>query len=98
MIAGQYDQKIYSNISIKEYLKGNVIGEKPDGRVRDIPKHTPNLEFELKFKLVSERLYIQKAREMTKGRLRFMENFFEKLKSEIKEVDYFSSFSSVSPS
>ncbi len=58
-------------------MKDNVVGEKPDGRVRDISKHTPNLEFELKFKLVSERLYIQKAREMTKGRLRFMENFLK---------------------
>lgn len=84
MIAGQYGQKIYSDISIQEYLKDNVVEEKADGRVRDISKHTPNLEFELKFKLVPERLYTQKAREIAKGRLRFMENFFEKLKREIK--------------
>jgi uncharacterized protein len=84
MIAGQYGQKIYSNISIKQYLKDNVAGEKPDGRVREISKHTPNLKFELKFKRVPERLYTQKAREIAKERLRFMENFFEKLKMEIK--------------
>ena len=45
MIAGQYGQKIYSDISIQEYLKDNVVEEKADGRVRDISKHTPNLEF-----------------------------------------------------
>lgn len=84
MIAGQYSQKIYSDISIKEYLKDNVVGEKADGMVRDISKHTPDLEFELKFKHVIERLYTQKAREIAKERLRFMENFFEKLKREIK--------------
>ncbi len=84
MMAGQYGQKIYSDISIQEYLKDNVVGEKPDGRVRDISKHTPNLEFELKFKHVPERLYTKKAREIPKGRLQFMENFFEKLKREIK--------------
>jgi len=42
MIAGQYGQKIYSDISIQKYLKDNVVGEKPDGRVRDISKHTPD--------------------------------------------------------
>ena len=84
MIAGQYDQKIYSDISIQEYLKDNVVGEKADGRVRDISKHTPDLEFELKFKHILERLYTQKAREIAKERVQFMENFFEKLKREIK--------------
>jgi len=84
MIAGQYGQKIYSDISIQEYLKYNVVEEKADGMVRDISKHTSNLEFELKFKHIPERLYTQKAREIAKERLRFMENFFEKLKREIK--------------
>ena len=84
MIAGQYGQKIYSDISIQEYLKDNVVGEKADGRVRDISKHTPDLEFELKLKQVPERLYTQKAREIAKERVQFMENFFEKLKREIK--------------
>lgn len=84
MIAGQYGQKIYSDISIQEYLKDNVVGEKADGRVRDISKHTPDLEFELKFKHILERLYTQKAREIAKERVQFMENFFEKLKREIK--------------
>jgi uncharacterized protein len=84
MIAGEYGQKIYSDISIKEYLKDNVLGEKADGMVRDISKHTPNLEFELKFKRVPERLYTQEAREIAKQRLRFMGSFFGKLKREIK--------------
>jgi len=84
MIAGEYGQKIYSDISIKGYLKDNVVGEKPDGKVRDISKHTPNSESDVKFKRVPEGLYTQKAREITKGKLQFMENFFEKLKTEIK--------------
>lgn len=52
MMAGQYGQKIYSDISIEEYLKDNVVGEKADGRIKDISKHAPNLEFELKFRHV----------------------------------------------
>ena len=84
MIAGQYSQKIYSETSIKEYMKENVIGEKADGMIIDISKHSPNLEFELKFKRIPERLYTQKAKEIAKEKLRFMEDFFEKLKREIK--------------
>jgi uncharacterized protein len=84
MIAGEYGQKIYSDVSIEDYLKDNVVGEKADGRVRNISEHTPNLEFELKFKRIPERLYTQKAREIAKKRLQLMEKFFEKLKREIK--------------
>ena len=85
MIAGQYAQKIYSDISIEEYFRDNVVGERADGRIKDISKHAPNLEFELKFKHIPERPYTQKAREMAKERLHFMENFFERLKTEMKE-------------
>ncbi|MDH5754806.1 MAG: HD domain-containing protein [Candidatus Bathyarchaeota archaeon] len=84
MIAGQYGQKIDSDTSIEEYFRENVVGEKADGRIKDISKHAPNLEFELKFKHIPERLYTQKAREMAEERLHFMENFFERLKTEMK--------------
>lgn len=84
MLAGQYGQKVCSDVSINEYLRDNVIEEKADGRIKDISKHTPNLEFELKFKRIPEKLYTQRAREMAEERLWFMENFFERLKREIK--------------
>jgi len=84
MMAGQYGQKIHSEIPIKDYLKNNIIGEKNDGRIKELSKHTPNLEFELKFKYIPERLYTQKAMEKAEERLQYMENFFEKLKTELK--------------
>lgn len=84
MMAGQYGQKIYSDVSIQEYLRDNVVGEKADGGIKEISKHAPNLEFELKFKHIPKRLYTQKAREMAKDRLRFMENFFERLRMEMR--------------
>jgi len=83
MVAGQYAQKIYVDIPIEEYLRSNVVGEKAEGRVKDISKHAPNLEFEVKFKHISERLYTQKAKEIAEERLQFMRNFFERLKMEI---------------
>ena len=84
MMAGQYGQRPYSGMSIEDYLKNNVVGEKADGRIKDISKHAPNLEFELKFRHIPRRMYTQKAREMAKERLQFMENFFKRLKIEMK--------------
>jgi len=84
MIAGQYGQRIYSDVPIEEYLMDNVVGERTEIRLKDISKHSPNLEFELKFKHVPERLYLRKAREIAKERLAFMEDFFERLRAEAK--------------
>ena len=84
MMAGQYGQRPYSDTSIEDYLKDNVVGEKADGRIKEISKHAPNLEFELKFRHIPRRMYTRKAREMAEERLQFMENFFERLKIEMK--------------
>lgn len=83
MMAGHYNQKIYSNVSIAEYLRDNVLGGKPEGGLKDVSKHTPNIEYELKLKNIPERLYTPKAKAIAKERLQFMENFFERLKTEI---------------
>jgi len=83
MMAGHYNQKIYSNIPIEKYLKDNVFGGKAEGGLKDVSKRTPNIEYELKLKHIAERLYTSKAKAMSKERLRFMENFFERLKMEI---------------
>jgi uncharacterized protein len=84
MMAGQYGQKTYLDIPIETYLRSNVVGGKSYGKIKDISKHAANLEFELKFKHIPERLYTQKAREIAKERLQVMENFYERLKMEIE--------------
>jgi uncharacterized protein len=83
MMAGHYNQKIYSNIPIEKYLRDNVFGGKTEGGLKDASKHTPNIEYELKLKHIPERLYTLKAKAISKERLRFMESFFERLKMEI---------------
>ncbi len=83
MMAGQYGQRVYSNVSVKEYLHDNTTGGQAEGGIINISKHAPNLEFELKFKQIHRRLYTQKAKKIARKRLRFMESFFERLKSEI---------------
>lgn len=83
VIAGQYGEKIYSDIPIDEYIKDNLVDGKPKGRIKEISKHTPNLEFETKFKHIPDKLYTPKAKEFAKQRIKFMEQFFERLKREI---------------
>jgi len=82
-IGGECGQKIYSDLSIDEYIKENLAGGKSEGRIIDPSKHTSNLEFETKFKHIPDKLYTQKAREIARERLKYMKQFFERLKREI---------------
>lgn len=84
IIAGQYGEKMYSDVPIEEYIKENLVGGKPDGRIKDISKHAPNIEYETKFKHIPERLYTPKAKELAKQKIEYMKQFFEILRREIK--------------
>jgi uncharacterized protein len=83
MIGGECGQKLYSDTPIDDYIKENLVGGKPNGRIIDPSKHASNLEFETKFKQIPNRLYTQRAREIAMERLEYMRQFFERLKSEI---------------
>lgn len=84
IIAGQYGERMYSDVPIDEYIEENLVGGKPDGRIRDISKHAPNIEFETKFKHVPDRLYTPKAKEIAKRKMEYMKQFFETLRRELK--------------
>jgi len=85
MLAGQHSEKMYSAIPVEEYIKENV-GK--NGRIKDVSKHTTNLEFELKLKKIPDRLFTQKAREIAKERIAYMQEFFETLRKEISDEKY----------
>jgi len=82
-IGGECGQRLYSGIPVDEYVKKNFVGGKVNGRIIDPSEHSPNLEFETKFKRVPEKLYTEEARKIAKQRLGFMEQFFDRLKKEI---------------
>jgi len=83
MIAGQYGQSIYSNTLIDEYIKKNLVGGEINGRIKDISKHAPNIEFETKLKHIPKKLFTQKAKEIAQKRIEFMKKYFKQLKKEI---------------
>jgi uncharacterized protein len=82
-IGGENRQKIYSNVPLREYVRENLAGGKPDGRIIDPSKHASNLEFETKFRHIPGKLYTQKAKEIASERMEYMAQFFERLKKEI---------------
>jgi uncharacterized protein len=84
MMAGQYGQRIYSDTPLEDYVNNNVAGRKNMIQLKDISRHSPNLEFELKLKHVPERLYTRKAKEIAERRLAYMGHFFNRLKAEVE--------------
>lgn len=83
MLAGQFGQRLTANESLEEYLKCNTV---KNGRLKNVSKHTPFIEYEVKFKKIPDKLYTDKAKEIGKERLKFMDEYFNRLKSEIKGV------------
>ncbi|MDP4147693.1 MAG: phosphohydrolase, partial [Bacillota bacterium] len=68
---------------LDDYLDFNTV---ENGRLKDVSKHTPFIEYEVKLKKIPEKLYTQKAKEIGKERLDFMEKYFDKLKLEIDGI------------
>ncbi len=83
ILAGQFGQRLIADEPLKDYLESNTV---ENGRLKDVSKHTPFVEYEVKFKKIVDRLYTDKAREIGKERLMFMGEYFNRLKLEIEGV------------
>jgi len=84
MIAGQFGQSISRNELTKDYMSNNT---SENGRLKDVSKHSPFIEYEFKFKKIPEKLFTLKAKEIGRSRLRFMDEFFRRLDLEIEGVE-----------
>lgn len=80
MLAGKHGERLFSDADLKEYCEENI-GR--NGRVKDVSKHSSNIEFELKLKKIPEKLYTAKAKEIAVERVKYMAEFFKILKAEI---------------
>ncbi|EHI99271.1 metal dependent phosphohydrolase [Clostridium sp. DL-VIII] len=83
MLAGQFGQRLTVDEELNDYIKSNTV---ENGRLKDVSKHTPFIEYEVKFKKIPDKLYTEKAREIGKERLGFMNEYFNRLKLEIKGI------------
>lgn len=84
MLAGQFGQRLTVNEPLNDYFKSNTV---ENGRLKDVSKHTPFIEYEIKFKKIPDKLYTNKAKEIGKERIKFMEDYFNKLKLEIEGIE-----------
>jgi len=85
MLAGQFGQRLTVDELLNDYLKSNTVENQ---KLKDVSKHTPFIEYEVKFKKIPGKLYTKKAKEMGKKRLELMEEYFNKLKLEIEGAEY----------
>lgn len=83
-LGGRYGQKLYVKTDLKKYCKENTIDGKCTGRIKDISKHAPNLEYELKLKRIPKMLYTEKAKKIAMKRMGIMKEFFKQMKKEVE--------------
>lgn len=83
MVAGEHGEKTYVDTPVEEYIKENLVGGKPNGRIKNPSKHSPNLDFVTKVIHIPEKLYTRKAKEIAKERLEYMHGFFGRLQKEV---------------
>lgn len=81
MIAGEFQEKLYVNDSLDDYIKKNVL--MPQRKIIDYSLHAPNVEFELNWKNSEEFLYTKEAKEEARKRISFSRMFFTHLKEEL---------------
>ncbi|WP_017354126.1 HD domain-containing protein [Clostridium sp. ZBS20] len=67
MLAGQFGQRLTVDESLDEYLELNTVENE---RIKDVSKHTPFIEYEVKFKKIPEKLYTKKAKEIGEKRIK----------------------------
>jgi len=83
MLAGQFGQRLTANEPLNDYLESNTVEK---GRLKDLSKHTPFIEYEVKLKKIPNKLYTKKAKEIGEERLNFMEDYFNRLMLEIDGI------------
>ncbi len=83
MIAGEQKQDIYNDCDINEYIKLNLVGGVASGKIIDLKKHTPNIEFLTKDVNIPDRMFTKTGRSLAQKRIERMKQFFEILKQEI---------------
>jgi len=81
MLAGQFGEMLYQDVPLEEFRKENTLEK---DIIKDMSRHSPNLEYELKLKKIPQRLFTVKAMELARERIEFMESFFRLLGEEIK--------------
>lgn len=80
MLAGQYGQSLNSENTSEKDLDLNSAD---NGRLKDVSKHSPMIEYEVKFKKIPASLYTETAKKIGLKRIEYMQKYFERLDDEM---------------
>ena len=80
MLAGQFGQRIVVDTT-DEYVESNIVD---NGRIKDVSRHSPLMEYEYKFKRIPDKLFTDRGKEIGESRLEYMDVFFSRLDKEMK--------------
>lgn len=87
MIAEEYKQRVYNDSDLSEYIKANLEGGKPNGKIKDISLHSPNIEFLTKDINIPNTMFTETGKKIASKRIKKMQEFFDDLKDEINGND-----------
>lgn len=79
---GRNNAHIYKKVNIEVYAKDNL-GGKINGRIQDKTKHSAQINWETKDKHILDYLHTEKAKQIARDRMRFSEEFFQRMENEI---------------
>lgn len=79
MLAGQFGQRITATTN-DEYNEKNIVN---NGRIKDVSKHSPYMEYEFKFKKIPQKLFTKEGKRIGAEKLKYMEQFFSILDKEL---------------
>ncbi|MFA6305985.1 MAG: HD domain-containing protein [Candidatus Gracilibacteria bacterium] len=80
---GKNNAKIYTDTDLDSYVCENIEGG-VFGRIKDKSKHSPQIEFDLKFGNIKEKLFTKEAKKIAGERTKFYSDFLKRLKKEIE--------------
>jgi len=80
---GKNNAKIYTDVDLDSYVKENIEGG-VFGRIKDKSRHSPQIEFDLKFGNIKEKLFTKEAKKIATERTKFYSDFLKRLQKEIK--------------
>ncbi|MBN2898398.1 MAG: HD domain-containing protein [Clostridia bacterium] len=79
MLAGQFGQRIAATTP-DDYESVNTA---ENGRIKDLSKHSPLMEYEYKLKKIPDRLYTERGKAIGRERVDYMHDFFSRLDQEL---------------
>lgn len=82
MWLGAHKAPIYKKVDIEEYAKDNLGGDLK-GKIHEKHKHSAQIEFETKYKNITDSLYTKKARELGQERVEYFKKYLDRLEDEV---------------